>query len=59
MKLNYKKAWVLVEQGKVSHYYSLLMVFKTKKNAIAERDYRNRVLGHKMQVKQCIMTIEG
>ena len=59
MKLKYKKAYVLVEKGKICHYYSLMLVFFTKTDAWKEKTYRNKILGHKMEVKQCMMCIEA
>lgn len=45
------KAWALVEDDELCHYYSLCYVTFTRKQAVIERDIHNdEPLNHKMKI---------
>ena len=48
------RAWALVEEGKLCHYYALAYITFTKKQALIEKEFRNEYpLNHKMKVVKC------
>ena len=51
-------AYALVENKKLCHYYALPFLTLTKSQAVIERDYYNKNLGHKMTIKKCYIFIQ-
>lgn len=52
------KAYALVENGKLCHYYALPFIVMTKSQAVIEREYYNKNLGHKMTIQKCIILVD-
>jgi len=52
------KAYALVEKGKLCHYYALPFILMTKSQAVIEREYYNKELYHKMEIRKCVILVD-